>query len=147
MLSKMAAQVRHGRRSASMKTPSAAAIRGAVASAVTTTVIEVSIVAKLNAMALKKLATMMMMAGPPNRAGSCARARRGPSRMIQKTIRLKPISTPRQKVSPQPSRPDSLIKSVSGVMISAPASAITRPRAGRGVPLESADKAIMFRVR
>ena len=147
MLRKMVAQVRHGSRSASMKTPSAAAIRGAVASAVTTTVIEVSIVAKLNAMALKKLAMMMTMAGPPSRAGSWSRARRGPSSMIQKTIRLKPISTPRQKVSPHPSRPDSLIRSVSGVMISAPASAITRPRAGRGMPLESTDKAIVGRFR
>ena len=46
-------EVRNCGRSASVKTHSAAVIRGAVASAVITMVIEVSIVAKLNAMALK----------------------------------------------------------------------------------------------
>ena len=45
--------VHNGGRSASVKTPSAAVIKGALASVVTTMVIEVSIVAKVNAMTLK----------------------------------------------------------------------------------------------
>lgn len=45
--------VHNGGRSASVKTPSAAVIKGALASVVTMMVIEVSIVAKVNAMTLK----------------------------------------------------------------------------------------------
>ena len=46
-------EVRNDGRSASVKTPSATVIKGALASAVTTMVIEVSMVTKFNEMALK----------------------------------------------------------------------------------------------
>ena len=44
--------------------------------------------------------------------------------------KVMPISAPRDMVRPQPSRPDSLIKSVSGVTISAPNAANPTPNQG-----------------
>ena len=119
--------------SARMKCPRAAAIIGAVARAVTTTAIDVSRVAKLNAIALTRLAKTIMRAGLLDRPFGCERTRR-PSKSTQRTKKPPPIRTPCQKVRPQPPALDSLISNELGVIRSEPARAMTRPAVGRGAP-------------
>jgi len=130
MVMAMAIQVRNGVGSRKIRKLNPAARRGAVARAVTTTVIEVSTAAKLKASVLPPLATTMMIGGQLNNCGNCLTAAR-PSSSSQSTKTLQPISRPRQNVRPQPSRPDSRISSVSGVMSIAPANAMARPCNGR----------------
>ena len=112
-----------------IKYPSPAAITGAVASAVKTTVIDVSIAAKLKEILLPAVASKMIkkyllvnflmsfISKPLARAAHIK-------------IKVKPINRPRQAVKFQLSSPESRISSVSGVMISAPRRAKPIPKLG-----------------
>ena len=131
MVKAIANHVRMGAASRRIKKLNPAARTGAVAKAVRTTVIDVSMVAKLKASVLLVVASRMQSAGMVSRQGICEAALR-PSVKSHKNIKLEPISNPRQKVSPQLSSPDRRINRVSGDMSSAPASAMARPRTGRG---------------
>jgi len=106
-----------------------AAIIGIVARVLKTTVIWVSVVAKLN--------EILLVPEDNNRSKNGTEIAFLNSVLIslldinsQINSKVIPISAPRDIVSPQPSKPDSLIKSVSGVIISAPNNAKPIPKRG-----------------
>ena len=109
--------------------PNIAAIIGIVANVLKTTVIDVSIVAKLN--------EILLIPDDSNKSKNGIETAFPRSFLIdrpeitnQANNKVTPISAPRDMVRPQPSRPDSLIKSVSGVIISAPNDANPTPNQG-----------------
>jgi len=106
-----------------------AAIIGIVARVLKTTVIWVSVVAKLNA--------ILLVPEDNNKSTNGTEIAFLNSVLIslpdinsQIDNKVIPINAPRDMVSPQPSKPDSLIKSVSGVMMRAPSNAKPIPKRG-----------------
>ena len=106
-----------------------AAIIGIVARVLKTTVIWVSVVAKLN--------EILLVPEDNNRSKNGTEIAFLNSVLIhlldinsQTDNKVVPINAPRDIVSPQPSKPDSLIKSVSGVIIRAPNNARPIPKRG-----------------
>ena len=106
-----------------------AAIIGIVARVLKTTVIWVSVVAKLN--------EILLVPEDNNRSKNGTEIAFLNSVLIhlldinsQTDNKVVPINAPRDIVSPQPSKPDSLIKSVSGVIIRAPNKAKLIPNRG-----------------
>ena len=106
-----------------------AAIIGIVARVLKTTVIWVSVVAKLN--------EILLVPEDNNRSINGTDIAFLNSVLIhlldiksQTDNKVIPINAPRDIVSPQPSKPDSLIKSVSGVIIRAPNNAKLIPKRG-----------------
>ena len=106
-----------------------AAIIGMVARVLKTTVIWVSVVAKLN--------EILLVPEDNNRSKNGTEIAFLNSVLIhlldinsQTANKVVPINAPRDIVSPQPSKPDSLIKSVSGVIMRAPNNAKPIPKRG-----------------
>ena len=106
-----------------------AAIIGIVARVLKTTVIWVSVVAKLN--------EILLVPEDNNRSTNGTEIAFLNSVLIslldinsQIDNKVIPINAPRDMVSPQPSKPDSLIKSVSGVIMRAPSNAKPIPKRG-----------------
>ena len=106
-----------------------AAIIGIVARVLKTTVIWVSVVAKLN--------EILLVPEDNNRSKNGIDIAFLNSVLISLldinnhiNNKVIPINAPRDIVSPQPSKPDSLIKSVSGVIIRAPNNAKPIPKRG-----------------
>mgnify|MGYP004291117503 CR=1 FL=1 len=106
-----------------------AAIIGIVARVLKTTVIWVSVVAKLN--------EILLVPEDNNRSTNGTEISFLNSFLIslldinsQIDNKVIPINAPRDMVSPQPSKPDSLIKSVSGVIMRAPSNAKPIPKRG-----------------
>tara|TARA_Y100001970_G_C14069190_1_gene768422 strand:- start:319 stop:708 length:390 start_codon:yes stop_codon:yes gene_type:complete len=104
-----------------------AAIIGMVARVLKTTVIWVSVVAKLN--------EILLVPEDNNRSKNGIETAFLNSVLISLMDinnhidnKVIPINAPRDIVSPQPSKPDSLIKSVSGVIIRAPNNAKPIPK-------------------
>ena len=104
-----------------------AAIIGIVARVLKTTVIWVSVVAKLN--------EILLVPEDNNRSKNGTEIAFLNSVLISLLDinnhidnKVIPINAPRDIVSPQPSKPDSLIKSVSGVIIRAPNNAKPIPK-------------------
>ncbi len=106
-----------------------AAIIGIVARVLKTTVIWVSVVAKLN--------EILLVPEDNNRSINGTEIAFLNSVLISlldinnhTDNKVIPINAPRDMVSPQPSKPDSLIKSVSGVIMRAPNNAKPIPKRG-----------------